>query len=263
MVIGEEVRGVHEQTIQGETLLTQGQEDLFLQTMDGGGGENRFARGRSAPGGGEAVQVAEEGLGRGVIPGVPKEGKGGRGEPVRHLLPAEGLLRSPQHLQEEILGDRHSALMSAGDPLVQRIEEPRLLSGAQESRGLAKGVGLQAGLSLAGKAGAEGLGRPQVHLPGATNALGGTVGLDDPEVALPPREAPLEMQNSTVATKYIASPVWMGNMSDKRPNIARRGIGSTDYSGNTNLGVKLEDLSRSGRNPILLRQDEPKVTRHG
>lgn len=45
------------------------------------------------------------------------------------------------------------------------------LSGARGCHGLAKGVSLQAGLSIAGKAGAEGLGRLHVRLPGATDAL--------------------------------------------------------------------------------------------
>jgi hypothetical protein len=51
------------------------------------------------------------------------------------------------------------------------------------------------------------------------------VGLDDPEVALPPREAPLEMHESTVATKYIASPVWRGNIDDVQPSIEIGGLG--------------------------------------
>ena len=55
-VVGKEVGGVHEEAVQGETLLTQGLEDIFLYTMDGGRGEDRVARNHRSTGCCEAVR---------------------------------------------------------------------------------------------------------------------------------------------------------------------------------------------------------------
>lgn len=75
------------------------------------------------------------------------------------------------------------------------------------------------------------------------------MGLDDPEVAFPPRETSLEVHDNTMTMMCIVSAVWMGNVFDKQPKEASKGIGPTGYNGNTNLGVKPEDPSRSGTSP--------------
>ena len=53
------------------------------------------------------------------------------------------------------------------------------------------------------------------------------------------------MHNRTEGTRQISSPVWMRNIFDKRPSIADRGIWPTGNRGNTSLGVKFEEMSKS------------------
>ena len=200
-MVGEEVGAVKKQVFHLHPQGEEAAEDLLLDPVDAGPGEDRLpvlillVRPEEQAKGGEHGAVA--GIGTG-----PVEGEAALGIPALHLAAAQGALGAAQDLEEDETGRGLGGLPVERQGAFQGREETGPTGGVEQRRLPSKGEcsELEA-LRTCGEAAVEGVGGPDVDLTDVAGALARDAGLlDDVEVAVTAAGAELEYPTHSGAT---------------------------------------------------------------
>ncbi len=138
LVLDEEVGGVEEEEPGIDALPQEGAEDVLLDPVDHRPGEEATTPLVLLTAAVEPLEVASEGPGGGTADGGDREGHGGGGEPVGHLLAAQRLVDPSGELEEEDLLDGVSIEEARGDPSTEGLEKSGLGGGMEQGRNLAE-----------------------------------------------------------------------------------------------------------------------------